>query len=76
LPVTGEFRSVRRSFALGIVALGAVAAVAGTLVSTTGVLVDWPDVVGYPAALVVGRALLVLAVGRCCTGRTASPWAC
>ena len=54
---------MRRSFALGVVAVGAVAAVAGTLVSTTGVLVDWPDVVGYPATLVVGRALLVLAVG-------------
>ena len=53
---------MKRSDALGAVALGVVAAAAGTLVSTTGALDDWPDVVGYPATLVVGRALLVVAV--------------
>ncbi|MDZ5811683.1 mechanosensitive ion channel [Halorubrum sp. AD140] len=54
---------MRRSIALGAVAVGVAAAGAGTLVASTGALADWPDLLGYPAALVVGRALLVLAVG-------------
>lgn len=54
---------MRRPLALGAVALGVVAALAGTLVATADALGGWPDLAGYPATLVVGRALLVVAVG-------------
>lgn len=54
---------MRRPIALGAVALGVVAAVAGTVVGTTRTLDGWPDLIGYSATLVVGRSLLVVAVG-------------
>ncbi len=42
--------------------MGAVAAGAGLLVTSTDALAEWPDLIGYPASLVVGRALFVVAV--------------
>jgi small-conductance mechanosensitive channel len=53
---------VRRPLGLGAILVGVVAGVAGGLVTTTGALGGWPDLIGYPAPLVVGRALLVVAV--------------
>ncbi|EMA68271.1 MscS Mechanosensitive ion channel [Halorubrum aidingense JCM 13560] len=53
---------MRRPLALGAVALGLVAGAAGGLATTTDILGGWPDLFGYAATLVVGRALLVVAV--------------
>ncbi|WP_418285398.1 mechanosensitive ion channel family protein [Halorubrum sp. DTA46] len=46
----------------GSVILGVITAVAGILVTTTEALTDWPELFDYPATLVVGRSLLVVAV--------------
>ena len=46
----------------GAIVLGVAAGVAGGVVTTTNPLGTWPDLLGYPATLVVGRALLVVAV--------------
>ncbi|GAB7008618.1 mechanosensitive ion channel family protein [Halorubrum trueperi] len=53
---------MRRPFAFGSLAVGIVAAVAGGIVVTTDALGGWPDLLGYPAALAIGRALFVVAV--------------
>ena len=53
---------MRRPLGLGALGIGSVAAVAGTIALTTDALADWPRLAGYPAPLVVGRILLVVAV--------------
>jgi len=53
---------VTRPLGPGAIVLGVAAGVAGGVVTTTNPLGTWPDLLGYPATLVVGRALLVVAV--------------
>jgi len=53
---------VRRPLGFGLLAGGVFAAIAGTIALTTDALADWPQLVGYPAPLVAGRILLVVAV--------------
>ncbi|PHQ38132.1 mechanosensitive ion channel protein MscS [Halorubrum persicum] len=53
---------MRRPLGLGAIIVGVAAGVAGGFVTTTGALGGWPALLGYPATLVVGRALLVVAV--------------
>ena len=53
---------MRRPVAVSSVLVGLLAAVAGSVVTATGLLDDWPAVVGHPANVVVGRSLLVVAV--------------
>jgi len=53
---------VTRPLGPGAIVLGVAAGVAGGGVTTTNPLGTWPDLLGYPATLVVGRALLVVAV--------------
>ena len=52
---------MRRRFGFGLLLVGGIAGASGSVVTTTGVLTDWPRLGGYPADLVVGRALLVVA---------------
>ena len=53
---------MRRPIGLGSLGVGIVAAIVGTIALTTDAIADWPELVGYPASLVVGRTLLVTAV--------------
>jgi len=53
---------VRRRLGLAFLLVGLLAAISGSIVTTTGAIVDWPGFGGYPADVVVGRTLLVVAV--------------
>ncbi len=53
---------MRRRLGLACLLVGLLAAISGGIVTTTGVITDWPGFGGYPADVVVGRALLVVAV--------------
>ena len=53
---------MRRSVAVTSVVVGVLSAVAGSVVTATGPLADWPSIADQPADVVVGRALLVVAV--------------
>ncbi|MEZ3165551.1 mechanosensitive ion channel family protein [Halorubrum sp. RMP-47] len=53
---------MRRPLGLAALAGGLVAGVAGTVAGTTDALAAWPPIGGYPAATVVGRSLLIVAV--------------
>ncbi|GAB6877739.1 hypothetical protein JCM17823_00130 [Halorubrum gandharaense] len=53
---------MRRLVAIGALIGGLLAGVAGGYVLAVDPLSTWPELVGYPADLVVGRALLVAAV--------------
>jgi len=53
---------VRRSVAVGSILLGVVAMLGGAFVARVGRLETWPTIAAYPADLVVGRGLLVVAV--------------
>ena len=53
---------MRRPLGLASLAVGLLSGSAGTVAGTADALANWPSIGGYPATVVVGRTLFVVAV--------------